>query len=383
MTRTKNIFWFPPTSRFPTGRPARLVCSRPPRNSRCVLNSPGPDTYDPKAEQKAFQEAVQSKPTGILVSVADPSLLKDDIDQAVAAGIPVITVDSDAPASKRLLFIGTDNYHAGQIGGQRLAKEMNGKGNVVVFTIPEQANLKERLRGYRDALEAFPQIKITRVVDMKGDSRVAFDTATEILGQDKKERTDAFVCLEALAGKEVATVLSQHGVKDKIVLAMDTDEDTLSWIQKGVIVATISQKPYTMSFVGLKMLDDLYHHKLSSLTADWARDSFAPIPAFVDTGSSLVDKSNVDALIAASKSVTSSGGNKLQTRIGGFGMRKVLLLLFLLFCQATWALDRQPNSDFRMRRQSPGQQGQWRRSAAVRLQRSGGAERSLRLPSRR
>ena len=117
----------------------------------------GPDTYDPKAEQKAFQQAVQSKPTGILVSVADPSLLKDDIDQAVAAGIPVITVDSDAPASKRLLFVGTDNYHAGQIGGQRLAKEMNGKGNVVIFTIPEQANLKERLRGYRDALEASPR----------------------------------------------------------------------------------------------------------------------------------------------------------------------------------------------------------------------------------
>jgi ribose transport system substrate-binding protein len=267
----------------------------------------GPDTYDPKAEQKAFRDAVQSKPTGILVSVADPSLLKDDIDQAVAAGIPVITVDSDAPASKRLLFIGTDNYHAGQIGGQRLAKEMNGKGNVVVFTIPEQANLKERLRGYRDALEGFPQIRVTRIVDMKGDSRVAFDTATEVLGQDKKERTDAFVCLEALAGKEVATVLSQHAVKDKIVLAMDTDEDTLSWIQKGVIVATISQKPYTMSFVGLKILDDLYHHKLSSLTADWARDSFAPIPAFVDTGSSLVDKSNVDAVITASKSVANAG----------------------------------------------------------------------------
>jgi ribose transport system substrate-binding protein len=267
----------------------------------------GPDSYDPRAEQQAFQQAVQTKPSGILVSVADPSLLKDDIDRAVAAGIPVITVDSDAPASKRLLFIGTDNYHAGQIGGQRLAKEINGKGNVVIFTIPEQANLKERLRGYRDALEASPQIKITRVVDMKGDSRVAFDTATEVLGSDKKERTDAFVCLEALAGKEVATVLSQHAVKDKVVLAMDTDEDTLGWIKKGVIVATISQKPYTMSFVGLKMLDDLYHHKLANLTADWARDSFAPIPAFVDTGSSLVDKSNVDALIAASKSVTSGG----------------------------------------------------------------------------
>ena len=266
----------------------------------------GPDTYDPKAEQRTLQEAVQSKASGILISVADPALLKDDIDRAIAAGIPVITVDSDAPTSKRLLFIGTDNYHAGQMGGQRLAKELNGKGNVVVLTIPEQPNLKERLRGYRDALEAYPQIKIARIVDMRGDSRVAFDTAAEILGNDKKERTDAFVCLEALAGKEVATVLSSHGVKDKTILAMDTDEDTLSWIQKGLIVATISQKPYTMSFVGVKMLDDLYHHKLSTLNMDWAKDSFAPIPSFVDTGSALVDKTNVDALIAASKSVTSN-----------------------------------------------------------------------------
>jgi ribose transport system substrate-binding protein len=266
----------------------------------------GPDSYDPKAEQKVFQQAVQSKATGILISVADPSLMKDDIDRAIAAGIPVITVDSDAPASKRLFFMGTDNYHAGQIGGQRLAKELNGKGNVAVFTIPEQANLNERLRGYRDALAAYPQIKIGRVVDMKGDSRIAFDTATEILGNDKKEHTDAFVCLEALAGKEVATVLSQHAVKDKVVLAMDTDEETLTWIQKGVIAATISQKPYTMAYFGLKVLDDLYHHKLPTLNTDWAKDSFAPLPAFVDTGSSLVDKSNVDALIAASKSVTSS-----------------------------------------------------------------------------
>jgi ribose transport system substrate-binding protein len=87
---------------------------------------------------------------------------------------------------------------------------------------------------------------------------------------------------------------------------MDTDDKTLEWIQKGVIAATISQKPYTMSFVGLKMLDDLYHHKLSTLSNDWSKDSFSPIPAFVDTGSALIDKTNVDALIAASKSVTSA-----------------------------------------------------------------------------
>ena len=262
----------------------------------------GPDSYDPQAQRQAFQEAIQKKATGILVSVADPSVMKDAIDQAIQQGVPVITMDSDAPSSKRLFFIGTNNYQAGFMGGQRLAHDLKNKGNVVVFSIPAQSNLNERLRGYQDALASSPGIKIVRVVDIHGDPVVAFDTTTQILGNDKKQRMDGFVCLEALACKEVATVLSNNGVKDRVVIAMDTDADTLEGIRKGTISATISQKPYTMAYVGLKMLDDLYHHKLEKLNNDWARDSFAPIPAFVDTGSTLVDNSNLEAFVAASKS---------------------------------------------------------------------------------
>jgi ribose transport system substrate-binding protein len=87
-------------------------------------------------------------------------------------------------------------------------------------------------------------------------------------------------------------------------MAMDTDQETLEWIQKGVIAATIAQKPYTMAFIGLQMLDNLYHHKPASLDADWAKDSFAPIPAFVDTGSALIDKANVESFLQAKKSLT-------------------------------------------------------------------------------
>jgi ribose transport system substrate-binding protein len=265
----------------------------------------GPDTYDPNAELDEFLKAVQAKPIGILVSSADAKMLKEDIDKAIAAGIPVLTVDSDAPTSKRLFFIGTNNYQAGVMGGQRLAKELHDKGNVVVFTMPEQANLQDRLRGYHDALEAHPQIKITQVVDIKGDPRVAFDTSTQMVGKEK-DKVDAFVCLEAQAGKEVATVLSTNKVTGKVIVAMDTDPDTLDWIKKGVIAATISQKPYTMASVGLRMLDDLYHHKPATLDQNWAEDSFSPLPAFVDTGSSLIDKSNVATFESANQSMNAN-----------------------------------------------------------------------------
>jgi ribose transport system substrate-binding protein len=161
----------------------------------------GPNSYDPKAERDALDQAVQQKATGILLGVTDPALLKDSIDKAIAAGIPVITVDSDAPASKRLFFIGTNNYQVGLTGGMRLAQELKGKGSVVVFTMPDQRNMQDRLHGYRDALERTPGIKIVRVVDIQGDPRIAFDTTTQIIDKEK-DQVDAFVCLEAQSGKE-------------------------------------------------------------------------------------------------------------------------------------------------------------------------------------
>jgi ribose transport system substrate-binding protein len=263
----------------------------------------GPNSYDPKAEIDALDQAVQHKATGILLGVTDPNLLKDGIDKAIAAGIPVITMDSDAPASKRLFFIGTNNYQVGITGGLRLARELKGKGNVVVFTMPDQHNMQDRLHGYRDATERTPAIKITRVVDIQGDPRIAFDTTTEIIGKEK-DQVDAFVCLEAQSGKEVATVLNSYHITGKTVMAMDTDPETLELIKSGAIAATISQKPYTMAFVGMQMLDNLYHHRPPSLETDWSTDAFAPIPAFVDTGSELIDRNNVDAFLQAEQGAT-------------------------------------------------------------------------------
>lgn len=264
----------------------------------------GPQNYDPKAERDAIDQAVQKKASGILLGVTDPAVLKDSIDKAIVAGVPVITVDSDAPSSKRLFFIGTNNYQAGFTGGQRLAQELKGKGNVVVFTMPDQSNLQERLRGYKDALARTPDIKVTRVVDIQGDPRIAFDTTTQIVGKER-DKVQAFVCLEAQSGKEVAGVLNSYHVTGKTVMAFDTDPETLDWIQKGLIAATIGQKPYTMAFVGMQMLDNLYHHKPPSLDADWAKDGYAPIPMFVDTGSDLIDKANIQSFIEAGKNLAS------------------------------------------------------------------------------
>jgi ribose transport system substrate-binding protein len=254
----------------------------------------GTDTFDPQGEVKEFRDVIARKPAGILVSVADPALMGPEIDAAIAAGIPVITMDSDAPNSRRLYFIGTNNLAAGRLGGQRVVQKLNGKGNVVFFSMPGQPNLDERLKGYKEAFRTHPGINVTEVFNIKGDSGTALDKASEYLGRTGAGKIDAFVCLEASAGKDVAEAFKRANAKDKELVAMDVDEDTLNLVNAGVIDATIAQKPYTMAFYGLKQLDDIHHYPLKSLSSSYAVDSFSPLPTFVDTGTSLVDKSNVD-----------------------------------------------------------------------------------------
>jgi len=126
---------------------------------------------------------------------------------------------------------------------------------------------------------------------------VPFDRTTDFI--DKKTPVDAFICLEALACPEVAEVLSRKTVKGKVIVAMDTDPRTLEWIQKGMIAATIAQKPYTMAYFGVKVLDSIHHKKPPSLDVNWAQDTRSPMPAVVDTGATLIDSNNVASFTKA------------------------------------------------------------------------------------
>jgi ribose transport system substrate-binding protein len=259
----------------------------------------GPDNYDPQAELTELKNAVAAKPAGILISVSDASVLTPAINSAIDAGIPVITVDSDAEGSHRLYFIGTNNLAAGRLGGQRVVEKLGGKGNVVFFTIAGQPNTEERLKGFKDVFATRPGIDIADVVDIKGDASVAFDKTQQLLAQTGAKKVDAFICLDSASGKMVADAVKRTGDTSRIVVAWDVNPDTLNGIKDGTIDSTVVQKPFTMGYVGLKALDEIFHDPPAQLSKDYSTDAFAPYPAFIDTGTSLVDKSNVDVFLAA------------------------------------------------------------------------------------
>lgn len=259
----------------------------------------GPDNYDAQAELDAFTKAVSYRPAGILISVADANLMRPEINSAIEAGVPVITVDSDAPLSSRLYFIGTNNLDAGHLGGRRLVDKLHGKGNVVFYTITGQPNLEERLKGYEDIIANHPDIKIVDIFDSKGDTGAAFDQTEKYMGRTGGEKVDAFVALESSAGPSIAEVLKRKNATDRLVIAMDVNPETLDLIKSGNIDSTVSQKPFTMGYVGLKALDEIHHNLPKPFRNNYAVDSFSRYPLFVDTGTAIVDKVNVDLYIGS------------------------------------------------------------------------------------
>ena len=251
----------------------------------------GPGAFSPNEELTAFQQAVAQKPSGILVSAASPDLFKTAINEAVLQGIPVICIDADVPASNRVLFVGTDNFRAGQESGRRMAEILAGQGKLAVITIPGQFNLDERVRGVNEALKKYPGMKVIKTIDDKGDSRNAYDAISALL--QTKEKPDGIIGLEASGGSGAADALHRADLDGKVpIVAFDKDPETLDWIQRGAITATVVQKPYVMSYYGLKFVDDLHHNAVHEFK-DWKTAPAPPMPAWVDTGTAIVDKKNL------------------------------------------------------------------------------------------
>ena len=168
-----------------------------------------------------------------------------------------------------------------------------------------QPNIEERLKGYLDVLNEHPGMKIIDVYDVKSDTGTAFDKTRELLARTGNDKVDAFVSLDSASSKDVADAMDRQNVTDRTIIAMDTTKDTMGLIQAGKIEAAVSQKPYTMGYAGLLALAAVHENPPASFSTHYASSATSPYPVFVDTGTSLVDKSNVGTLQQAANT---SGG---------------------------------------------------------------------------
>src|SRR5690242_17416501 len=121
-------------------------------NVECIYK--GPIEHEPATEAQIIQDFITQKVDGMAISVADVAAMTKSIEAATAAGIPVVTFDADAPGSKRLAYIGTNNKDFGlALGKQLLQLRPEGGKYAMVSGGPGAKNLAERVDGVREALK--------------------------------------------------------------------------------------------------------------------------------------------------------------------------------------------------------------------------------------
>lgn len=251
----------------------------------------GPPDWNMTAMIQAIELAVVRKPAGIMVVGFEESL-NDAVNKAVDAGIPVVTLDSDLPNSKRIAFVGTGNYDAGFRGGLKLAELVGEKGKVAILTKVGQDNLEKRVQGYRDALAGFPAIEIVRVADTKSEVPMAAQASAAVLSSVPE--LAGFGCVEAAGGAGSATAVKEAGLSGKVkIVAMDRDNDILNYIRNGIIDATIVQQTALMPYYGLMILYQLNHNEIP-ISSNNNTAGITGVPRYIDTGTILVDKSNCE-----------------------------------------------------------------------------------------
>ena len=253
----------------------------------------GPAGNDPNQQVIEMERAIARRPSGILIAPASEAL-NPVIDRAVSSGIPVICVDTDAKDSKRSAYVGTGNYGAGFQAGTLLGELLNGRGKVALLSIPGQSNLEARVRGYRDAFQKHPGIQIVKIGNDLGLPTEAEKVSRSIL--QAFPDLAAFGACDAAGGEGAAVAVKEAGLAGKVrIVAMDRNDATLNLIEEGIIHASLAQRTYTMTYLGLELLYDLVHNRMQ-MTTDWRKTGVLPFSEEIDTGVVAVDKSNVAAL---------------------------------------------------------------------------------------
>ena len=257
-------------------------------NVECIYK--GPIEHEPATQAQIIQDFVTQKVDGLAISVADVAAMSKSIEAAHAAGIPVVTFDADAPGSKRIAYIGTNNKDFGlALGKQLLQLRPEGGKYAMISGGPGAKNLAERVDGVREALKG------SKWVEVQGSPTFCNDDSVVAVQQmaDLRTATPDLAALIPVGGwpmfaPEGYKAFVNKNKKDidagKLTLVVaDTLKMQLELLRDGYSNALTGQRPFEM---GEKSMDTLLAIKKGE-----------KVPEIIYTGLDLVTKDNVAQLL--------------------------------------------------------------------------------------
>ncbi len=227
-----------------------------------------------------MESAIATQPDGIFCYAGLESMPRL-LEEAAAAGIPVVTIDSDcSDTTNRIAYAGTDPYNAGYASGEAMIEATGGEGTVAILTSSLGAEKEqEEIAAFMDAIED-TNLEVVVTEETNADLATGV-TKMEAIVQTYPDLT-AVLGTSAYDVQAAARVKYEYGLDDLKLVGYDDQEETLRYIREGVIDAIIVQDPYTMGYLGVKNLYDY-------LTTGAVENEH------VDTGTITVTIENVDS----------------------------------------------------------------------------------------
>ena len=208
---------------------------------------------DVEKQMQIVENLIQAKVAALCVTPSGSREIVPAIDKANRAGIPVVIVDTrvDEKALKEshgqiAAFIGSDNYEGGKVAGEFLAKRLGGKGKVAVLEgIPGHETGDSRLRGFRDAIKATPEIQIVASQTANWERDQGFNVFQNIL-QAHPDIQAVFACSDLMALGAVEAIAAARKTGQILVVGFDALAEARKAVEQGTMEATVAQSPATM-----------------------------------------------------------------------------------------------------------------------------------------
>ncbi|GAB4538428.1 MAG: sugar ABC transporter substrate-binding protein [Ruegeria sp.] len=203
-----------------------------------------PETFDMVAMSQLIDAAVNQEPDGLIVSIPDADALGPSIERAVAAGIPVISMNSGSDVSKKLgaaLHVGQDEFDAGKAAGEKLA-EMGGKNAICVNHEVGNVALDLRCAGFTEGFGG----KVT-VLPTSNDPSEIESKVSAALAAD--ESVDTVMALGASSAGEPAVAAVKGSGRDVNVASFDLSANFLQSIVDGDAAFAVDQQQYLQGYL--------------------------------------------------------------------------------------------------------------------------------------
>lgn len=202
----------------------------------------------------------------IAISVVDPAAQKTVINDA-AKRAWVITQDSDAPDSNRVLYLGADNRAAGRQAGELIKKALPQGGKIMVFVGKREVqNARERFEGLKESLQG-SKVEIIDLLTDDADEGRARQNAYETL--KKYPEIAGMVGLWSYNGPAILQALRPEGKVGQIkIVCFDDERATLAAVKEGAIFGTVAQQPFEYGYQSVQTAAKLLRGDRSVIPAN-------------------------------------------------------------------------------------------------------------------